>query len=72
MTKVGGVETWFRGETDCECCRGEGALVAEKGENGVGGWTERERREHMGTQKENTSPKPLTGKMRGADFCEVF
>ena len=32
MQKVRGAEMWFGGETDGKCCRGEGALVAEKGE----------------------------------------
>ena len=32
MKKVGNMEIWFRGETNCGCCRGEGAMVTEKGE----------------------------------------
>ena len=30
---------------------------------------ERKRRMDRGSHKENTSPKPLTGKRRGADVC---
>lgn len=33
---------------------------------------ERERGEQRGSQRENTSPKTLTGKMRGADFCKFL
>ena len=33
---------------------------------------EKERGAHRGLHKENISPKPLTGKTRGADFCEVL
>lgn len=33
---------------------------------------ERERGAHCRSYKENTSPKPFTGKMRGADFCEFL
>lgn len=32
----------------------------------------RERGAHRGVHKENTSPKALTGKKRGADFCEIL
>ena len=53
---------WFQGEIDCVCCRTQGALVVEKGEIGA----------HKVTQKENTSSKPLAGKMGGADFCEFL
>lgn len=49
-------------EMDHRCCRGEGALVLEKGE----------RRVHRGLHKKNTSPKPLAGKMRTHDFHEYF
>ena len=48
------------------------------GEKGLSGavegrehWSQRKVREsgvHRGMYKENTSPKPLAGKMRGADF----
>lgn len=30
----------------------------------------RESGTHKDTQEENTSPMPLVGKMRGADFCK--
>lgn len=49
---------WFAGETDRRSCGGEGALVEER-------W---EREECVGSSKENTSPKPLVGEMREADF----
>ena len=29
--KVGSMEMWLRGETHHRCCRGEGAMVMEKG-----------------------------------------
>ena len=32
----------------------------------------RERAVHRGLHRENTSPKTLTGKMRGADFCKFL
>lgn len=48
---------------DHSCCRGEGALVAEKGER---------ERSTEGYAKENTSPKPLSRKMREADFYEFL
>ena len=51
-------------ETDHGCCGGEGALVAQKGERKKGA--------HRETHKEHNSPKPLDGKMRGADFCEFL
>ena len=35
-------------------------------------WSGVERGVHRGSHKENTSSKALTGKMRGADFGEVF
>ena len=63
MWKVGGVETWFWGETDHRCYREERALVVE---------TWGERRAHRGSHKENTSPKPLGGKTREADFHEYL
>lgn len=55
---------WLEELTDLKCYRGEGALVLEKGrrESGV----------HREMHKENTSPKPVAGKMRGADFCEFL
>jgi len=55
---------WFRGETDCRCCGGGGAMVAEKGKRE----RERERAANRGTHKENISPKPLAGKTRRTDF----
>lgn len=45
------------------CCRGEGALVAEKGEKE---WSTQD------MHKENTSPKPLAGRKKGADFHEFL
>ena len=30
MKKVGSAETWFKGEMDHQCFRGEGAVVVEK------------------------------------------
>ena len=41
-----------------------GAVDGRKGE--------RERGVHRGSHKENTSPKPLTGKTRGADFLKFL
>ena len=32
LKKVGSTEMWFRGEMDHRCCRGEEAVVLEKGE----------------------------------------
>ena len=32
LRKVGGMETWFGGEMDFGCSRGEETLVSEKGE----------------------------------------
>ena len=57
-------EMWFGGEWDCWYYRGEGTLVMEKGE--------RERGAHRGMHKKNTSPEPLPGEMREADFSEVL
>ena len=56
------METWFGGERDGGCCRGEATLVAEKGKRGA----------PRGMHKENISPKPLAGKMRGADLGEFL
>lgn len=42
----------------------EGAMVLEKGE--------RQPREHNRMHKENASPNPLAGKMRGPDFHEFL
>ena len=47
------------------CCGGEGALIRERER-------ERERAAHKGLQKKNTSLKPLTGKMRRADYFEFL
>lgn len=33
---------------------------------------ERERRVHRGSQKEDISPKPVTGKMRGLIFVSFY
>jgi len=49
---------------DHRCCGREEALVAQKGKRKKGAQRE--------THKENTSPKPLAGKMRGVDFCEFL
>ena len=48
---------------DHRCCRGEGALVVEKGKREITG-------EHRRTFKENTSPRTLAGKMRWVNFCD--
>ena len=32
LKKVGSTEMWYRGEMDHKCCRGEEAVVLEKGE----------------------------------------
>jgi len=52
---------WFREETNPGCCRGEVAVVTEKGE----------REEHTGLHKE-VSPYHLTQKTRGAEFREFL
>jgi len=57
------VETTSGGEMDHGCCRGEGALIAEKGE--------RKRGAHRGLHKENTSPKSFIGKMGGQIFVNI-
>lgn len=47
------------GEKNCGCCRGEGALIRERGEK------ERERESVnrvQGSAQEKHLPKPLTGK----------
>lgn len=36
------------------------------------GKTEKDGETPRGSYKENTSPKPLSGKMRRADFCEFL
>ena len=36
------------------------------------GEKERERAGHRGLYKENTFPKPFTGKRRGATYCEIL
>ena len=56
------MEMWVGEELDCRCYRGAGAPVTEKGKRG----------EFRNTHKENTAPKPLPGKMRGADFHEFL
>ena len=52
---------WFRGETNHRYYRRKGVLVMVKGE-----------REHRGSHKENTSPKPLAKKVKGADLPEFL
>lgn len=52
------------GEKDQGYCRGERALVIERGERKRGGY----RKSH----KENASPKALTAKPGGADFYEFL
>ena len=54
-------EKWITGSV-------EEALMVEKGETERERKRERERRVYGGLHKENTSPRPLTGKMRRADF----
>ena len=56
------METWFGGEIDPGCCRREGALVVEKGKSAA----------HEDMHQEDTSLKPLAGKMSGADFHEFL
>lgn len=46
LWKVGGAETWFGGERDPGCCRGEGVLITERGQ--------RERSEHTGHHSRKT------------------
>ena len=58
------METSFGEEMDHKYCVGEEALVTEKGERKSG--------MYRGMLKENTSSKPLAGKMGGADFCEFL
>ena len=50
MKKVRSVEMYLKGETDYECCRGEGATVAEK--------SKREGGIH-GSAQGDVFPKPL-------------
>lgn len=64
LKKVGSVETWFRGERDCQCCGGEEEVVTEKGT--------RERGTHRGMYKKNVSPRSLAYKMSGAELCELL
>ena len=55
-------------EESHKCCEGEGVLIIDRGEGrGVN-----ESTVHRGLHKKNTSSKLLTGKMRGADYCEFL
>lgn len=58
LKKVKIVEMAFKGEKYLSCCRGEEAVVPEKGE--------REKGAHRAMYKENISPEPLAWKTRGA------
>lgn len=62
--KIGSEKTWFMGEMDCWCCVGEGTMIPEKDERKGGTYS--------GTHKDNTSLKPLAGKMRRADVHEFL
>lgn len=56
------------------CCRGDGAMVSEKGESIEGKepwWQRKERKEHNRMHK-NISPEPLAGEMRGDNFHEFL
>ena len=64
MKKVGNAEALFGREMNHSCCRGQGAVVAEKGY--------KERGAYRRTHNENVSSKPLTWKIRWADFCEFL
>lgn len=53
----------FRGEIDCSYCRGEGAVVTQKG------------RREISTQEDEEGEhflKPLARKVRRADFSEFL
>ena len=47
-------------------------MLSRGGSPGHGKRSEREREAHRGLHKENTSPKPLAGKMSGADFRDFL
>ena len=51
---------------------GEGALITERGvrEKERGGT--RVKAVHRGLHKKNSSPKPLPGKRRNADYCKFL
>lgn len=53
------MESLFGGEKSCGCCDKEGALVVErKSESDTGNFT-----------RKNSSPEPLAGKRREAEYC---
>lgn len=56
------MEFWFRGEKNHRCYRGGGSPYQREYERSI----------HKGLHKKNTSLKPLTGKRRGADYCEFL
>ena len=47
-------------------------MLQRRGSPGHGEKRGREREEHTGLNKENTSPKPLTEETRRVDFCDFF
>ena len=56
---------WFGREMDCKCWRGEGALITGRKRGALRG-------SHKELHMEDTSAKPLTGKLRGADFLSFY
>ena len=61
---IGRVETWFRGEMNHGYCRGEGAMVSEKGE--------REREAQRRMYRMNIFQKQLAWKIELAKFLELL
>ena len=61
--KEGQVMMWFRGETECGCCRGEGTMVIKKGK--------RERSTQGNAQGEHF-PKAIGWENEMADFGEFL
>ena len=61
------MEVRFGGEKDHRWCREERPLITVKERQRQ---RDRESTVHKALRKENTSPKPLTWKMGGADYHE--
>lgn len=67
----GAVESLSWGEKSCGCCNKGGTLIVERGER------EKERvgkseSAHRKFHKKNSSPKPLAGKRREAEYCNFL
>lgn len=65
------MESYFGGEKSYRCYNGEGALIADRGAREK----ENERKSqsvHRELHKKGFSPKPLTGKRRGAEHCKFL